>query len=293
MSVCTAIDHFANRVRCQIERHLTEALSGNPSSEVYQAAQYLVLGGGHRWRGLVTIASGLIFDPDAFEIAMPAACSAELAHAASLVLDDLPSMDNAELRRGKPCVHKVFSRSAVDMLPVFLVTLAYRLSLDNPRVSHQRRVAAALDMSCAGIAMLRGQEMDLSHTAQEPSPEKLRECYRLKSGTLYSAAGKTGAILCGASEEEARIMESFGMNLGVSYQLMDDLADVRVGLEELGKHPGADCQKFTGMNRFGENGIRCLASELKSEALDMLDRFGQNADLLRQLVGQIGWTSLT
>ncbi|HBH41554.1 MAG TPA: hypothetical protein DDW26_06550, partial [Rhizobiales bacterium] len=95
------------------------------------------------------------------QLVLPAASGVELAHAASLVLDDLPSMDDASVRRGKPCTHRVFPAWAADMVPVFLVTLAYEISLDNPRVDAPARIKAALELSAAGLMMIRGQVHDM------------------------------------------------------------------------------------------------------------------------------------
>src|SRR5512139_17052 len=147
---------------CQaVEDFLVFAFGRHPASEVRAAAQYAALGGGHRWRGVVAVAAGRIFRTDALDIVLPAACGVELAHAASLVLDDLPSMDDAQLRRGKPCTHRMFPSWAVDMTPVYLLTMAYQVSLDNPRVSADRRVSAALELSAAGMHMIAGQVKDM------------------------------------------------------------------------------------------------------------------------------------
>lgn len=127
-------------VRRADEDFLQEVFADVPATEVAKAARYAALGGGHRWRALVAVAAGKIFRDDALELVLPAACGVELAHAASLVLDDLPSMDDASVRRGKPCTHRVFPDWATEMAPVFMVTLAYQISLDNPSVPTSARV---------------------------------------------------------------------------------------------------------------------------------------------------------
>ena len=148
-------------VRRAVEDFLAEVFIQQPDTEVVRAARYAVLGGGHRWRALVAVAAGRIFHHDALQLVLPAASGVELAHAASLVLDDLPSMDDASVRRGKPCTHRVFPAWAADMVPVFLVTLAYEISLDNPRVYAPARIKAALELSAAGLMMIRGQVHDM------------------------------------------------------------------------------------------------------------------------------------
>jgi geranylgeranyl diphosphate synthase, type II len=148
-------------VRRAVEDFLAQVLTRQPDTEVARAAGYAVLGGGHRWRALVAVAAGRIFRNDALQLVLPAASGVELAHAASLVLDDLPNMDDASVRRGKACTHCVFPAWAADMVPVFLVTLAYEISLDNPRVDAPARIKAALELSAAGLMMIRGQVHDM------------------------------------------------------------------------------------------------------------------------------------
>jgi geranylgeranyl diphosphate synthase type II len=234
---------------------------------------------------VLAIAAGRIFDRRAMELSLPGACGAELAHAASVVLDDLPSMDNARLRRGRPCVHLVFPRWAVDMVPAFLIALAYQVSLENPRVSHKRRVTAAVELSRAGLQMTQGQAMDLNAACRgDRSADCLLECYRLKTGALFAATAKAGAILCGAHSEDAARIEILGMNLGVAYQILDDLADITATLEEMGKSPRMDVSKITAVDLFGVNGAKQKAKDLKETALAQLDRFGTEARPLRELI---------
>jgi geranylgeranyl diphosphate synthase type II len=158
-----AVDFDATKaeVRRAVEDFLTQLFAKAPDTEVARAAGYAALGGGHRWRALVAVAAGKIFRDDALQRVLPAACGVELAHAASLVLDDLPSMDDAAIRRGKPCTHRAFPAWAADMTPVFLVTLAYRISLDIPSVLPAARIKAALELSDAGMMMIEGQVHDM------------------------------------------------------------------------------------------------------------------------------------
>lgn len=271
------------RVRRAVEDYLTHAFNAYPGTEVREAARYAALGGGHRWRAMVAVAAGRMFRDDALDVTLPAACSAELAHAASLVLDDLPSMDDAGVRRGKPCTHLVFPRWAVDMTPVFLVTMSYQMSLANPRASEERRVRAALELTAAGIQMIAGQSTDIR---QEHVREKSRllECYKWKSGVLYAAAAKVGAILCGANGPESQSAYDAGLNLGLSYQVLDDVADVVAGLTEIGKKPGMDAGKWTAVDWLGVDGARQKSRELQAKGLAALEGFDAKADWLRTLV---------
>lgn len=272
-------------VRHAVEAYLADSLARLPENEVRDAAAYAVLGGGHRWRAIVAVAAGRIFRPDALEIVLPFAGGVELAHAASLVLDDLPSMDDASLRRGKPCAHRIFPAWAVDMTPVYLVALAYRISLDNPRASAERRVEAAIALSHAALEMIGGQVRDMRQDGGSEPEILLLDCYRLKSSALYGAAAMAGAVLCGASASEAERIRAAGVDLGLSYQFLDDVADVA----EVGKEGGRDADKRTAIDLFGIEGATRKSVEFQSRALSHLGGFGTEADWLRTLISEASW----
>ena len=278
-------------VRRAVEQFLTEVFARAPDTEVARAARYAVLGGGHRWRALVAVAAGKIFRDDALERVLSAASGVELAHAASLVLDDLPSMDDACVRRGKPCTHRVFPAWAADMAPVFMVTLAYQISFDNPSVAAGPRVKAALALSEAGIMMIWGQVHDMRQDGDggASEEERLLRCYRLKSAALYGAAAQMGGILTGADDAEAASLQVAGVDLGYAYQFLDDVADVVAGVAEVGKEQGMDAAKCTAVDLFGVEGARAKALEFQARSLAHLERFGSRADWLRSLVCEASW----
>lgn len=272
-------------VRSAVEDFLEHTFLGVEPSAVVDCARYVALGGGHRWRAIVAVAAGRVFDDNALAIGLPGACAVELAHAASLVLDDLPSMDDAQVRRGKPCVHLVFPRWAVDMTPVLLLTTAYAVSLANERATHAARIRGALLLTEAGQSMIAGQAQDVTQEFPSDSPERrLLECYTLKSGLLYAAAAKAGAILCGSGEDDAEKVGCAGLNLGLSYQLMDDVADVAASTADVGKTTGRDAGKWTAIDWLGVDGARREADRFRDRGIAALDGFGPRADFLRSLV---------
>lgn len=287
----TDFDYAKAHVRRGVEDFLSAAFARQPNSEVTRAAGYAVLGGGHRWRAIAAIAAGRIFCDDPFALALPGACGVELAHAASLILDDLPSMDDARVRRGKPCPHRVFAPWAVDMAPVYLVTMAYQLSLDNPAVPAERRVKAALELSKAGLAMIEGQCHDMCQGEANTGDEEARliERYRLKSGALYGAAAFLGGVLCGADDAEAERLHAAGHHLGLAYQFLDDVADIVAGVAEVGKESGMDAGKRTAIDLFGVEGARVRSEAFQTQALAELAGFGPRADWLRTLVTEASW----
>lgn len=289
MGIESDFDGFKARVRREVEEALEAGFALTADTQVSRVARYAALGGGHRWRAIATVAAGRVFDEKAMRICMPGACGAELAHAASLLLDDLPSMDNATVRRGKPCAHLRFPRWAVDMAPAFLVNLGYRIALRNPLASPERRVAAALELARAAGEMFEGQEMDITAAARDGDAAALLRCYRLKTGALYASSAKAGAILCGAGQEEADILYECGMKLGVYYQLLDDTADVLGGVERAGKPAGQDAAKATALALYGVDGAEARANEYAEQALASLECFGPEADMLRGLIRKASW----
>jgi geranylgeranyl pyrophosphate synthase len=276
-------------VRLAVENYLSQAFFSYPETEVRRAAQYAVLGAGHRWRAIIVVAAGTIFRRDALDVVLPTACGVELAHAASMVLDDLPSMDNAELRRGKPCTHFVFPDWAVDMTPVFLITMAYQMSLANPRAPAEARVSGGIELSEAGLRMIAGQVADLRQDHAHEQGERLLALYRLKSGALYGASGKVGALLCGAQEGDAAIIYDACVDIGLSMQFMDDVADVVAGVGEVGKRGGMDANKRTAVDLLGVEGARVKSVDFQESAVAMLERFGPEADWLRSLACEVSW----
>ena len=200
-------------------------------------------------------------------------------------------MDDAALRRGKPCVHLVFPKWAVDMAPVFLVTMAYAISLNHDRSSADRRVQAALALSSAGTAMIEGQCLDLASSLADGTEAEMLDCYKLKSATLYGAAARGGALLCGAGPEDANRMERAGFYLGLAYQFMDDVADVTATVEQVGKQVHQDDGKFTATAWLGVEGAAEMSRSYQTKALAELEPYGPEAEWLRSIVCEASWAT--
>ncbi|MCP4382016.1 MAG: hypothetical protein GY798_11495 [Hyphomicrobiales bacterium] len=281
-------DDAKDHGRAAVESFLVDAFAKYPPTEVRRAAEYATLGG-HRWRALVAVAAGKIFDRDALNIVLPCAGAIELVQAATLILDDLPSMDDARLRRGKPCTHLVFPNWAVDMAPAFLLSMAYEISLNNPRATPERRTWAAVEFSRAGLTMIAGQVRDVTRSGEEDPSFDLIELARLKAGAFFGASTMVGSILCGAKEHEAKALYAAGVNVGLSYQILDDVADVTARAAELGKEPGSDAAKFTVVDWLGVDGARRKAERFQSLALAEITQFGREADWLRSLIRELSW----
>lgn len=278
-------DDFASEVRLRVGNHLEGVIARVPDIEVARLAKYVTLEGGHRWRSIAAVATGRIFRADALEALLPTASAIELVHAASLLMDDLPSMDNAEIRHGRPCAHRVFPRWAVDMGAVFMITMAYELILGNEAVDHTSRVEVARLLSRAGLEMVAGQELDIAQRDSDQIPARdLLECHRLKTGALFSAAVAAGAMQCGAGPEDVALLTLCGECLGLAYQLLDDLEEVRSGSEALGKRPDARVDRTNAVWLLGGDVSEQIREGCQDKAVALLAGFGPRAAHLRDLL---------
>jgi len=252
-----------------------------PADPVLAAMRYTLLAPSKRVRAvLVHLAADVCGDRSR---AMPAAAAVECIHAASLILDDLPSMDNAPLRRGRPSAH-IAHGEAVAILAAFgLLNLGYgHLASAYPaplaaRVTSLYADAVGLD------GLIAGQAEDVLATDAVIDFDTLERIHRRKTGVLFSAAAQAGAVSAGASDAAIASLTSYAKNLGLAFQIVDDLLDV-VGTEaETGKAVRADARKTTFVSFSGVDGARDLAAELCATAERALDPFGRRADPLREL----------
>ena len=267
---------WTGAMRRRIGLALEAAFAARPQTEVLRAARYVTQGAGHRWRGLAAVAAGGLFRGDAEACALPLAAALEMMHAASLALDDLPSMDGARTRRGKACAHRAFAGWTMDLLPAYLVNLAYHVAADNPLAPEACRIRSLVALGEMGTRLACGQEGDLALARERVSGDELLACYALKSGAPFAAALEGGALLCGAGPSDAAALREAGVELGQAYQILDDMAD---GPEEAGR--------CTALTLFGAEGARARAERLLAEAEARLGRFGAAAGRLREVLGEI------
>jgi geranylgeranyl pyrophosphate synthase len=283
MNTTGTIASFSTQVRRRVETALGEYLDTCQDGAVAQAARYMALGGGHRWRAMLVVATGAMFRRNAMTLCMPLACAIELFHASALLLDDLPSMDNARTRRGKPCAHLVFPQWAADMTPSYLLNAAYDMVFRNHLATSRQRIEAAKLLSRTAAELAKGQEMDLLLQPGFSREKDVLECCRLKTGVLFAAATGTAAITCGATPREIADVCEFGLDLGMGYQYLDDATD--------GRHsPTAsapDAGRCTAVTVLGVQGARLAGQELIRRGVSRLDSFGLHANRLRWIARQV------
>lgn len=258
-----------------------------PGQGLSDAMAYAVLGPGKRLRPFLVQASAGLFNVAANE-SLYAAAALECIHAYSLVHDDLPAMDNDDLRRGRPTVHKAFDEATAILAGDGLLTLAFEILAD-PQFNVDDGVKTRLCLDYARSAgykgMVGGQMMDLVAEKILLDEDQTALMQRMKTGALLEAAVRAGAILGGADRAQMAAIEAFGQDLGLAYQIADDLLDVDGDATETGKNVGKDSDrgKATFVARLGTQGARDYAQALAQTAADHLSIFGHSADLLVDL----------
>jgi geranylgeranyl diphosphate synthase, type II len=245
------------------------------------ALRYSLLGGGKRIRPVLCLATGEALGRDAEEL-LPAACALELVHTFSLVHDDLPSLDDDDLRRGQPSAHVQFGEDVAILAGDALLAEAFRLALRYPSPDVARELADAT------LGMIGGQYLDVT-TDGDLDPDGLRRLHALKTGRLLRASVTTATAVASLSDRERREWRAFGDELGVLFQIVDDILDATGTAAELGKTPGKDeaAGKVTYVSLHGLDRARELADEARARVLERLDGLPEDTSVLAELVATI------
>ncbi|HEX3882868.1 MAG TPA: farnesyl diphosphate synthase [Stellaceae bacterium] len=269
---------------------LSRLLAPPPGMEarVYEAMRYSALSPGKRLRPLLVVAGSRLFGV-ARRSALQAAAAIEMVHAYSLIHDDLPAMDNSDLRRGRPTCHKEFDDATAVLAGDGLLTMAFEV-LSQPDTHGDPAVRceliSALAVAAGGAGMVGGQMIDL---LAERMPDlgigAITRLQRMKTGALIAFSCEAGAILAKAPAEPRTALRGYAHDLGLAFQIADDLLDVEGSAEETGKPVGADAAagKATFVSILGVERARAQAGLLVDQAVAHLDLFGQRAELLRQV----------
>ena len=276
-------------VAAAVEVELTALLPpvDGPQARLHEAMRYAVLGGGKRLRPFLVAATADVLDaPPRSAIRVGAAI--ELIHGYSLIHDDLPAMDDAELRRGRPACHRAFDEATAILAGDALQPLAFEL-LARPdyEADAQQRGALVLGLARAAGAsgICGGQLLDLMAERQPLGPAEVALMQRLKTGALIRFAAEAGAILGRATPAESRALECYAEDLGLAFQIRDDLLDRLGDSAVTGKDGGRDrvVGKATFVELLGEDGARVKLQELRMQAMARLDIFAGRFTLLPQL----------
>lgn len=281
------LPEFFEADRALIERALEELLPAETATPavIHRAMRYSVSAGGKRLRPILCVEAARIFGR--VDAAVQAGCALEFIHTYSLIHDDLPALDNDDLRRGKPTCHKMFGEAMAILAGDALLTLAFETLASVP-VAAERRVAMLREVArAAGTrdGMVGGQVADLEAEGKPIDAGILEYIHRSKTAALIRASVTAGAICGGGEREELAAMRRFGENMGLAFQIVDDILDVEESSAALGKTAGKDQaqQKATYPALYGVGRSREMAEEYRARGIGELGRFGARAERLRQL----------
>lgn len=261
---------------------------GTPPPVLHEALRYTLLSPGKRLRGILVLASSDLLKGSR-ERAIPLACAVEMVHTSSLILDDLPSMDNASLRRGRPALHKVVGEANAILAAVGLLNGAFGLIAAAPGLKDRTRRRAVLRLTEAigAEGLLGGQVVDLEATGKQLDLEALEYIHSHKTGALFMAAAEIGLLSAGGGAREIEPMRRYAKNLGLAFQITDDLLDYSGNPETTGKDAGLDRGRTTFVNLGGIDGARRLVDELIDAAIVAVTPFGRRATVIRSLAEYI------
>jgi geranylgeranyl diphosphate synthase type II len=275
-----------------VDQALDRALPADDAwpATIHRAVRYSLFAGGKRIRPLLTLAAGEAVGGARDEV-MPLACAVEMVHTYSLIHDDLPAMDDDDLRRGKPTSHKVFGEAIAILAGDALLTRAFHLLAELPddgdaaRLGRRLRTMALLGEAAGTRGLIGGQVEDLESEGRAVAPAALERLHRAKTGALLEACVRGGALLGGADEDDLARLGAYASAVGLAFQIVDDVLDATEGADQLGKTAGKDeaAHKATYVSVHGLPRARELAGGLLDEALQALQPLGARGALLASL----------
>ena len=282
---------YLTEIRLAVNDELDRYLGGpTPATRLFQAMRYSVMAGGKRLRPVLCIAAARTIGGRMADV-MPAACALECLHTYSLIHDDLPAMDDDVLRRGRPTCHVKFDEATAILAGDALLTLAFEIVGDATRqavgddgrhwLDALTRIAAAV----GATGMIEGQMRDMAAEGEELSECDVEALHRLKTGKMIEAAVGAGADIAGASPAQREALGQYAANIGLAFQVADDILNVKGDPKLLGKATGTDSDrgKNTYPKLLGTDGAEAHARRLVNNALKALDLFDNKADPLRAI----------
>jgi geranylgeranyl diphosphate synthase type II len=286
------LKQYLERRRFLVEYALKTALPERrgPEARVVEAMRYSLFAGGKRFRPILCLAAAEAVGAE-IEAAMPAACALEMIHTYSLIHDDLPAMDDDDLRRGKPTSHVVFGEALAILAGDGLLTEAFVLLSDYHTLLPERalKLIGVIARAASYRGMVGGQVVDMLSQNKPADLETVQQMHSRKTAALISAAAESGALAGSGSHDQVEALARYGRAVGLAFQIADDILDIEGETEVLGKTAGSDVArgKVTYPAAVGLEGSREAARELVKDALVALERFDQGADPLRALAAYI------
>ncbi len=283
------IHKYLAETKSEVDRWLDRLLPAEVEEPpiIHKAMRYSVFAGGKRLRPILVLAAGESlggFRPTLIYLG----ASIEMLHTYSLIHDDLPALDNDDLRRGHPTCHKKFGEAFAILAGDALMTRCYQLLSDLPQVSDSTRIAIIREIAFATgtiEGMIGGQIVDLESEAKAIGVEVLEFIHRSKTGALLTACTRCGALAAGATPSQLHILTQYGRKIGLAFQIIDDILDVTSSSDKLGKTVGKDekAKKATFPALYGLDTSRAKAQELVADAIEGISSLGDAAEPLRGL----------
>ena len=278
----------ASRALVEVELNSLLPPSGALPEKVHQAIRWSVFAGGKRFRPALLLAIGQAFGAEIKQL-IRTACAFEMIHTYSLIHDDLPAMDDDDLRRGRPTCHVRFDEATAILAGDALQTIAFQTIANDDRLDATTRIALIGELArAAGTpeGMVAGQALDMEAEARQVNGSELEEIHRLKTGALIAGAARCGAIIGAADEHELAAITRYAAHLGLLFQITDDLLDVTATAADLGKTPGKDVQsrKATYPALYGIEESREKAVNAHRAACEALEQLDRPTDVLHRIV---------
>ena len=282
------LDRYLKKQKALVEIALDKSIPIERPEKIYESMRYSLLAGGKRLRPILCLATCELMG-GSVEMAMPTACALEMIHTMSLIHDDLPAMDNDDYRRGKLTNHKVYGDDIAILAGDGLLAYSFEhVALETKDVPANRilQVIARLGNTVGAAGLVGGQVLDLeSEGKTDITAETLSFIHTHKTGALLETSVVSGAILAGASNEEIAKLSRYAKNIGLAFQIVDDILDITATDEQLGKTAGKDleAQKATYPSLWGLEKSQAKAQELIDEAVAQLADYGVAAEPLRAI----------
>ena len=271
---------YLEKINEALQKYMPKATS---QKEVIDAMNYSLLAGGKRIRPVLVLEFCRLVGGDV-DKALPFACALEMIHTYSLVHDDLPAMDNDDFRRGRPTNHKMFGEAIAVLAGDALLNLAFETVVENTDVGEKETLLALKELSCASgvYGMIGGQTMDIVNEGKAVGEESLVIMHAMKTGALILAGAKMGCIVGGASDEQIKSAERYASNIGLGFQIIDDILNVVGSQEKIGKSVGSDKEngKTTFVDLLGLTEARNRAEKLTDAAMEGAKQFSDCGFLL-------------
>ena len=288
------LDAYLSSHRQRINAALEAILeTSGPTDRILEAMKYSLMAGGKRIRPILCLAAAESAGGDA-QNAMPAACALEMIHTYSLIHDDLPAMDNDVLRRGKPTCHIAFDEATAILTGDALLTLAFQtlssIEFDNTdQASIWLRVIQLISHAAGYCGLIQGQMVDIASEGSRLTLTELKSMHRLKTGVLIEASLCSGALLSGLNSNQIKMLENYARNIGLAFQVADDILNIEGDPKVMGKAAGTDKlrKKATYPSLLGLQESKKFAKQLVQKALQALESFDKKAEPLRAIANYI------